>query len=868
MDVIANVRDKLTFYTEMLETTKALVDELGQGASAVKVLRRFARGETDSKLQELFDAFEVDEARQRKLRDAIERHDDLLDLLGGTVGDLGGKVYKLELDKQGRVGAGQAALDVGGSLAARFDVDVDGVVEEGPVSFDADSEAFLRIGVDGKLRGHFEHSGLLGKLPGSTAFSSEASIALHNFFRHRRSDRALEALLGGLKSFELPGTITAASDLAVWKSNAPDADSVVEAQYVHLAGGGYVQLGAQLGWSSGFLASASVDSDRLGLNEVLPVKGGVFAKARFSGLMRGNFDILVSRDRDDEGKVRVRLSKQRLRQREAGFSVGAELSVEGLDRVARQVLGRASEPLEELIGKLERAAKKGSDLDELLSAKLVEEADALESAVEERIERKLEQRIQGLVGKASARKELAGVLRKLDTEVDLSGMLRKLIDEKVLDVAGEQLDRLDRHVNKISEKLLGLIGDYRRAQHKLHRLIDKAAKAKLAVTFERFRERMEKRDLALEFRIDPARDPDLYRTMLRGDFEPALSLALQPDDNNTSLEIIDASLRQLGSRKLTESLTITAINRPFTSKTLLQQEWVGSVSLSGEINIASKGSLKRNISTFHRTRTFNFLSDARLLGSLADASGSLDNTLALEVIEELERGKTKLVRKLQNNVARAAAFGEPPDLVSDLAGPSARGRRLGHVVSALTLELPAAVVREIVAGDTADLVSGFALHLVRLFDNDDWEALDADGRPAAIFALPSADRFFEGNPPLQPDTVMEFGDGTGNARRYRRVGAMFHHWRLMRNFGRAMGRLNTMARLGTAATLDQNIAAIRDAQWELLQSVKKASGGAGWYRASYALFAAFREQAGKLAEVTPHLVVKRMQDERVFVYEA
>src|SRR5262249_38251786 len=187
---------------------------------------------------------------------------------------------------------------------------------------------------------------------------------------HRPEETVFEALVADARAFALPGQARAAG-LRSRLQITPEGRVTLPDQYVHLHARGFVQVSGTLSWGRQVVRAVTVDDD-----ESLSVSAGLTASVSFSQLLGGDFDVLLSPAPAGAPWLTVALAKSRKSQREAGFKVGAEVGVEGLDRVGRSLLGSVLPSVERLIATIEARGAELADLKGLFAERLGAALDA------------------------------------------------------------------------------------------------------------------------------------------------------------------------------------------------------------------------------------------------------------------------------------------------------------------------------------------------------------------------------------------------------------------------------------------------------------------------------------------------------------
>ncbi len=324
---------------------KALLQTLGMAAGNVKQLKE---------LKELYDA-----------------HKEVLGWLTSSVEELGTKEYSWGL-KSGKTLTrknGTVTLGAQGQLRATLESDTDGEILDGAVRTDRPDEVFLRIGVEGKLEGDVAFAGPLGQLSASAAFTTGSTVSLNNYFRHRKSETVFDAVVADIRAFRLPAASTLGA-LRARTLTSGETELVIPDQWVHLHASGFVQVAGALSFGQSFVRSVSITSDALSLDEAVDVRLGLTASVEYSHLLQGEFDILVSAAGSHEGFLAVELAKSKTSKREPSFQLGAEIQIEGIDRVAKAVLDAFLPDIETLVQSIESEVEELSDLKALFSSRL------------------------------------------------------------------------------------------------------------------------------------------------------------------------------------------------------------------------------------------------------------------------------------------------------------------------------------------------------------------------------------------------------------------------------------------------------------------------------------------------------------------
>lgn len=856
MDSILRANKIARFHDDILKLLKQLRQDLGSKDAALEALLEFSEGHANSSVDAALQLLGVADDKRDDIRRRIKQHKNVLTLLGGNVSEIGDEEVDWSLDETATPwtgGAGKIGVEVEAEARAYLETDTDGELFDGLITFDTERDVVLTIGAEGKTRGDVNFSGKLGAVGGKAAFRADGNIEVANHFLHSVDDDALDALIKDLGGFELPGTIGVAGDLRGRDPADGETVAVIPAQYVQLRGEGLVEMGGSLSWSTGSISTGRIVSDRLNLDEVVKIEAGASASVSFSHLLEGSFDILVSRYAKKPGKVLVKLARSKGTESSAGLKIGATLGIEGLDKVGRAVLQHITPRIDALF-------KKAEVIDDYADVRAL-------------IEKQIGKEIDSFVEDNEIFQKVQRYLTDFGSETEITSALKDLASETLLDGVGANLiDDLQTNVNTVAEAVTTLLKQYQGALQKINGVLDEAAQIKLGVTFSRLKERMTRRDVALEFAIDPGQDPGIYREMLRGQFQTALDLALNPS-HGTSVELIEGVLREVGQRKLTDQLDITVFTQELMSRTVLKQDWEYEVSLSGSVTIGVKAELENQVRLFGRSRTFRFLTNSRLVSSL-QALGTPDappaeTEVRLEALEHYSKGKKKNINA-HERLLRKVELLEDGSIVQDLFEGVGGSKKAGPTDIQVTLGIDMPTLAGVVNRPAEEFVRSYSLALIDLYGWDRMRVQDDQGRPSAIFIARPVAEFFDRNPNLGVDHAIELRDEHGNPHSFAaaRVRSMRAIWRMTVAIRKTFAELKELVEFRGDGSPDETKARLVDAQWELVKAAEEATGGIGWFKFNLAFMKAFSDAAGAVdEEVRPFTIVNRKKGDLVFTYE-
>jgi hypothetical protein len=188
------------------------VGGLGEGGTGRRFTSRRERAPRAERAipKPVADALKKADVTTARLRDLLDEHAVVLGWLNRSLQDVGARQYRWPLEgSAARKGLAAGALAISGTagLSAEVECDLDGEVLDGALRFDSQRDAFLRVGVTGKLEGKASYRGLLARLGGEAAFLTSGAATVDNWFRHRRGETVFEAVTADLAAIQLPGAI-------------------------------------------------------------------------------------------------------------------------------------------------------------------------------------------------------------------------------------------------------------------------------------------------------------------------------------------------------------------------------------------------------------------------------------------------------------------------------------------------------------------------------------------------------------------------------------------------------------------------------------------------------------------------------------
>jgi len=850
MDLLKLGENTVALSRDLLRVVALLSKRIGSvGETLQRIDRAFHGEDPGGEVQTAFDELGV---AMDAIRDRFDQHRDKLRLLGSTLEDLGERSLDWLVSEDSPIEASEGDLSLGGSgkLAVTVSTDTDGETADGRIEFDATAERLLQISVRGDLEGELGAPRNLGTLFGTVGLEAGGSAEVVNYYRHSKLDDALPALLEDLTDFRLPGRLGPGSGRLRHKDEA--AGFLLPAQWVQWTAQGRLGVSGSLSWSQSWVSSASLSHEGLEVDEVLPIRAGVGLGLDFSYRLSGFYDVLVRCADHDPKRVQVALHKRRRSDSHLGIDFGGQVEVQGLDRVGRSILGRFEPEIDKLLAEAAR----------------IEELSDLEGLLTRELDKPLDQLLE-----PDAIDEIGAGLMKLGGDPDLRTRLKTLARNRLLDVTEGAIDNLQQSADSVVDPFLELIEKVRKVQRKVHEALDKAARVKVAVTFAHERNRLRENEALLTFELDPVADPDLYRSMLLGNFEKALQSAGSGDN---TLELKHGILRERGTLTIANDLNLTAFGITIGSGSIFHQDWDMEVTLQGDLTISLAGSLENIQRRWGRVRTFAFLADANLVSRAANLKVLEDpemrHAVALEMTDRIERKFRSEIGSLERALTIMGVIPENTGIYRDLVA-DLEGQDLHQPVSfSVSLRPGELQLERLLSATPAEARRQLALAL-RLLD-EEYQAidrLDEEGQPLVIW--PSVDRELEERQRqsagliLPTTTALSFDSGGRSARvEGTAVQVLFTRWRWTRAVHQTFRQLHAIrGSQGELAGLDRERALqeLRKMQKLLLQAARPILDNSilGSPRPHYAFFKAIFELAGGPSEeLDPHLSALRKED--------
>jgi hypothetical protein len=848
MDIIRDAQDRIVAPAiEGLKNFKRLAKEFSSAERVVRELRKLAADdqEPSEEFRKLLDTLQITEGsdEEKQLAELVREHDDLLGIAFESIGTLKGPVREWSFDETAGVGGGKLSLS--GGLSAGIEVDEDGEILDGAVKVE-DAEALVRVGVKGELGGKFDTKKFPFNAPVKTeaAFKVGGQVSVDNYFLHQASDRAIDALIADIRTYDLPGTIESADDLM----GARQGEVVIPRQWVQLRADGGVKLGGRLSWSSSGVSSFRVKGGDV-VDETLSVDAGVSVGAHLDYVVEGLFDIVLARSPSGPDKVRVSLLREKTSKRDAGFSLSAEIGVEGIDRVGKAVLGRLTPKVEKLIASIEREESKYGNLRKLL-------ASEVDSSVD------------GLLKDNATLTEIESWLKVVDADVDLKETLKDLVREQVLDVSERTVDKLQGNVKKVAKEFRKLVGKYRDNITRVQEFLEKAGKVKAGIMFSRVWHRTAGRRVSLSFEIDPKRDGKVFKRMIVGDFGATF------DGTATTLEVLEGESREYGSRRLTSTLDVSVLSKKLSSETVLFQDWDFVISTAGDVAITVKSGMEKRVRLFRRSRTFNFLADTRVAGTMvapgAMEEGEPETALKMTIDEWFEDGKKEKVAAVQAALNGMDVLPEGTDFVAALTGTgNGDAKRLGELSVCTVLETEPEDFAAVFRLPVEEIQVEFARALTEYVAPAELQVFDSADPALPLIAWPKVLRASEGPEVDTLRRTIAYSDSAGNRVEMSadRAGIVRSLSRMVGGFSRVIAQLQTLSGLSVSGDPRDVLARVKTAQWSLMKRVGAAAGGLGWFSLNYALFATMLRLLRRNGNPEVFVVVERASDEIRLVYE-
>lgn len=840
---ILKVKGEIGAVLEELRTT------FGTRQKAVKAIKDYLRDPESSKIGEILEKAGVDDA---SFREFLEDNETAITVLFGKIGDLADDKLSWTLDEDKDIGASDWSIDGEVALTASINVDVqeedepETSVEELGIEL-GDQDALTSIGFTGvvSVGGKGEASAPVGggTLSGALAFDASVEILLENCFLHNRDEEARLALLEDIEDFQLPYKVDSADDLRHMNKGG----EVIPTQWVHLKSEGNINFSASLDWGSSWVSQTAVRDKSLDIDETVTVTTGVAASVSASYALTGTFDLVLSAS-PTAGLVRVSLQKNRSSNRQAGFSLSAGVEIDGLDRVGQALLNKVQPTFDAIVEKVEEEAESLPNLRTLLTDTVDEKVD-------------------NLLGSTEVDDDIEKLLTQFGQEIDIAGKLKELAEQKVLDITGDKLDKIDENIEEVQAAVNDLIGRYRALLKKINNGIEKAANLKVSASFSRTWQKISEHEAALVVDIDPLLHKDAYRDLIRGNFAPAIDLFRM---GAAGIEI-EGKLSESGSLTVTSQLGLNIFGNVLGRSSTRQQDWKLEVSASGDMMLAVKDGFENRNKLWRQTKTFGFMADGRVLDTLAGGvvagEGRFSPTVTLELGREDMRSTKKAINRYQDDLVRLGVATPPLDIRSDVTLASVSDRD-NLLAASVVLELGKDHLDAVLAHGVDEAERKYAAAVIELAVREQGETRrklrtgDGDGVPAIFWR--SVRTELRAPQPGVSQRTFKSDDGKSSVTFDREELAPARMAVIELDRFRTFFSNLEKAQLGVQGkTAQEAREVVRKAQADLVRSAKKLSPEPGYNQAFFRTIFVLARTTGDL---DPVAVVTRKKDDMTFMY--
>lgn len=605
MDILKTGNDAVQPILAIVDVLKQ-AKGLGSSEDVLKALRDYAANPAaGGPVAAIVGAVGVNAAAVQKF---IKDNDAKLALVLGTVNDLAGQKLAWPLSKTAAANVGVVSIDVEATVEASIAADADkDLFDDGSVTY-ADTEAFLMVEVDGKVSSGANVPKLpIGSVSASAAFGASASVKFGNYFKHLKTDSALEALTSALTTLKLPY----------------QADALTPSQYVLLSDTGSIAVSGSLEWGKSFVDTRTVDAASLGIDDA-PINTSVklSASLSFAAEMSGAFTIFVSAP--GNGRLRVQLLKKSDRSTELALKASAGIDVTGIDKIAKAALDQITSAITPLIADLQANVAKYGDVKKLFDGLVNEEIDAL-------------------LAKENVTSQITEWLKAIGANVDLKAKLKTALVNAVDKNAGPLVDDVNNAIQPVVELVKKLIANYQKSLAKLNAAIQQAAQIHIGIELAHTRKSTSAETVALTFDLDATRQ-DLYRPMVHGDFTEAMRLARAGDP---AAKLVEGAWHKEGSLTVSSSLNISAFGHNVGLGSLLKEEWTFDISATGDLTIGLSDSVQAYSKGWRVLRSVSFVADTKVLAVVgaADKLVSAQETTTASV--EIARDWTPSAAELE-----------------------------------------------------------------------------------------------------------------------------------------------------------------------------------------------------------------------------
>ncbi|MBV8520485.1 MAG: hypothetical protein JO197_24040 [Acidobacteria bacterium] len=832
---------------QLLQDIPKLLDELRALNSPQAILDALVAYQANPNAQgPVADAIARLNLNAQQIQSFIANNRTALTFLLGNVGAAAKQKLSWPVAVDNTLNVNAVAIELGANASATVAGDDDGdLFDDGAITYEKDSEAFLSFVIDGAVSALGNVPSFpIGVVSGKAAFGANASVTVGNYFKHAVSDSALTALIDDVRAFKLPY----------------DAAHLRDGQVVRLHNTGSIAVSGGLSFGKTVVMTGEVSEKTLGLAAApITAEAKIAASLDFNAEVNGSFNILLTRDKGTN-RVRVRLVQVRESSRGIALKAGVGVTITGIDKVASAVVSQITTPLAPLVKLIENDLTTFGDLHQLFDQQL--------SAT-----------VNHLLNSQSVTTQLQQWLARIGVSVDLKAKLKEALTNAIDARTGALVDDFQHHLNPLLNAVKELVVRYQRALERVNAAVKAAAEVKIGIELAHKRSRFDTRTTALDLSIDPALPA--FRKCVHGDFTEALALARQGDAGVT---LNDATWSGSGGLRIETSLNISAFGLNAGVGTLLQQDWDYEVTATGDLNLGVRTSIEAWSKSWRALRSVTFLADTRVLAVVTSADKLRDPRVSDHVSLDASirwtppPTRTQLSDWEKQMIALGVLAG-PTTALTELVVNAASKQPFGDLVASAVLDFSESELETILNQSVDTASEQFVENLTALYLSDSPNPFTIRDRNGLLFLrwkhvretglVPGGTTVVFDNANFRADD-QKTQVQVGAAQRLPVSNAL----RVVLAFERMLGQLKSMRQINLSGrAIDDAVQSIAVQQRKLMAEASNILAATPLRREELgrAFFITLWQLAGGLAQVDPFAVIVRKgatpNDDERFVYD-
>jgi len=529
-----------------------------------------------------------------------------------------------------------------------------------------EGERFLDIGMSGKLEIEPGGNIKLGFVGIKGSGQAVGSLDLNYYFIDKACWLFAEALIHNIPHLASPFD---AADIAAEKSHR------LSALHLNIIGNLTASLDFKAGktWGTTF----NLKDRALNLDNTVSIGAAISADLHSDLTIKGGWNVVVKPL--DKQILNVSIQKDVSKKKNSGFSLNADVGINGLDQVGNALINKYLPDAAPLLSQLQEFSNFGTLLKNDLKKRLLQlweskgdntfkqelasvlvgedNTEALADTLADAAENALNNRLNLLEGKAmdageKLLQDIAGHLKLPDhlgeKLVDkIQGQLSKILGNikyrlenrlqqiiaqyqgklesifKPLGAVGKVVSDFSADVNKVASQLLEpvieFLTKYQQERNKIVRVIQASANLKLSLYISRTFSSTKDDSSILEFRLDSSipEARQLYKEMITGKFNNAMDAARKDKDGSKGIQLTGGSFKNTLSDNITTNFSFNIFGARITAETIMKSQVQIQLDTAGNIMIAdSTDTMEKTFSAFGKSWDVKFINMLEIPGTV------------------------------------------------------------------------------------------------------------------------------------------------------------------------------------------------------------------------------------------------------------